>query len=328
MIEPSDPNYQSVRQWCLSWLEHIAKPTIAKTTYWHYRNALKLFFVNMGDRADKHIDQLTVQDIAWFRQQMVDDGCSPKYCNIALKAIRIPLNLAYKVGLVKYNVAMLIKLLPSEPTARRPFTKEEITDLLKVANPEWQTIIMIALYTGARLQDCVKMRWEDVDLRRGFWNLTQKKTGRKVTLPLADPLWDHLDEVWRKRKDSPEGHEWYHGEDKDWVLPNMRRRNSGSRNGLSNEFVDLLDEAAIDRVLVRQYKAKVYDVSFHSFRHTFDSMLANKGVTREVREKLGVAKGDTHLVYEHMEGEFLREAVNRLPEVLEPPRHHPDEINP
>ena len=313
MLDPHDPSHHTVRQWCLSWLEHIAKPTIKKTTYWHYRNAVRLFLTTLGKRADKQMEELTVQDLAWWRDQMIRDGCSPKYCNVALKAVRIPLNLAHKVGITRYNVAALIKLLPKEETARRPFTEEEIADILEVASPEWRTIIHIALYTGARLQDCVRMRWEEVDLRRGFWNYTQAKTRRKIAMPLADPLWDHLDEVLRNRKEPPPGHDWWHGEDKDWVLPTMRRRNSGSRTGLSNEFVKLLAEAAIERKLMRQYKCKVYDVSFHSFRHTFDSMLANKGVTREVREKLGVAKGDTHLIYEHMEGEFLREAVNRLP---------------
>ena len=306
MIDPHDPNYHTIRQWCLSWLEHIAKQTVAPTTYWHYRNALTMFMATMGNRADLHINKLTVQDIAWFRQSMIDDGCSPKYCNVALKAVRIPLNLAHKVGMTDYNVAAMIKLLPKQDTARRPFTEEEIADMLEVASPEWKTVIHIALYTGARLQDCVRMRWEEVDLRRGFWNYRQAKTRRKIAMPLADPLWDHLDEVKRKEPTV----------DEDWVLPTMRDRNSGSRNGLSNEFVKLLAEAAIERKLVRQYKSKVYDVSFHSFRHTFDSMLANKGVTREVREKLGVAKGDTHLIYEHMEGEFLREAVNRLPDGL------------
>ena len=301
MIEPNDPSFHTVRHWCLSWLEHIAKPTITKSTYWHYKNSLRLFLLSMGKGADKHLEELTVQDVAWFRQQMIDDGHSPKHCNVALKAVRIPLNMAQKVGMVKYNVAMLVKLLPSLPTARRPFTMEEIADLLDVASPEWETIMMVALYTGARLQDCVKMRWEDVDVRRGFWNYQQGKTKRKVALPMADPLWDHMDEVWRNR------------EDDEWVLPKMRTRASGSRTGLSTEFVRIMEEAGIDRKVVRVYRSRVYDVSFHSFRHTFDSMLANKGVTREVREKLGVAMGETHLVYEHMEGEFLREAVNRLP---------------
>jgi integrase len=54
--------------------------------------------------------------------------------------------------------------------------------------------------------------------------------------------------------------------------------------------------------------------SFHSLRHTFNSMMLNKGVAQEIRMKIvGHADSDTNTGYSHAELASLRAAVDLVP---------------
>ena len=55
-------------------------------------------------------------------------------------------------------------------------------------------------------------------------------------------------------------------------------------------------------------------LSFHSLRHSFNSALANSGVSQELRQKLtGHASVEMNRLYTHTELETLRNAVVSLP---------------
>jgi integrase len=60
-------------------------------------------------------------------------------------------------------------------------------------------------------------------------------------------------------------------------------------------------------------------LSFHSFRHSLNSLMANAGVAQEVRQKLlGHRDADTHKVYTHLDYPALRAAIEVIP-ALHPP---------
>jgi len=60
----------------------------------------------------------------------------------------------------------------------------------------------------------------------------------------------------------------------------------------------------------------VNSLSFHSFRHTLTSILANAGVPVEVRQKFtGHASAEMNQHYTHHEIETLRAAVEKVPTV-------------
>ena len=67
---------------------------------------------------------------------------------------------------------------------RGTFTPAEVKMLVDTAEGEWKTLILLAYFTGARLCDCCRMAWADVDLGAGTLTYTQAKTGEKVTVPL------------------------------------------------------------------------------------------------------------------------------------------------
>jgi integrase len=55
-------------------------------------------------------------------------------------------------------------------------------------------------------------------------------------------------------------------------------------------------------------------LSFHSLRHSFNSALANAGVSQEIRQKLtGHTSAEMNTIYTHHELAPLRAAVEKLP---------------
>ncbi len=58
------------------------------------------------------------------------------------------------------------------------------------------------------------------------------------------------------------------------------------------------------------------NLSFHSLRHSFNSAMANAGVTEEVRMKLaGHSTREVHAKYTHHEPAPLRAAIAAIPSI-------------
>jgi integrase len=75
---------------------------------------------------------------------------------------------------------------------RRPFTIPELKSILAVADDEWKSLIKLGLYTGQRLADIALLRWEQIDFKHDETRFVVRKTGKKLVIPIAAPLREHL----------------------------------------------------------------------------------------------------------------------------------------
>jgi integrase len=101
------------------------------------------------------------------------------------------------------------------------------------------------------------------------------------------------------------------------LFPKLYHLRSSGKSGLSSAFRRLMDRAGIDAGIARAKTGKagrnVSRLSFHSFRHSFTSALANAGVPAEVRRKLtGHLDDKSHSIYTHHEFATIREALEKL----------------
>ena len=293
----------TIRGWLSEWVEDICKPTVSWATFRAYKNAAGKLCAYLGKKSKKPIYELSLADLVGFRSSLVASGLAPKTSNNILKYIRASLSLAVKLQHLDHNPAELIKPLPLGESGRRAFQEDELRKILAVTSGDWKTATLAGIYTGQRLGDIVSMTWESLDLESHVWRVKQAKTGKIILSPLASPLLAHL-RARNKRKG--------------YVMRRLANRaTSGRKNtgggGLSDEFGRIIERAGITRKAYREGCRRVYDVSFHSLRHTFDTLLALRGVTREERENLGIAVGRTHAVYTHFTSDHLRGLVERLP---------------
>src|SRR5438445_11925072 len=96
---------------------------------------------------------------------------------------------AHRDGYLLENPAAYLEIVSNRSNERgRPLSIEEIRSLLAIADPEWQSFIRLGLYTGQRLADLALLTWSNVDLECGEIRLITRKTGRRLTIPIAGPL--------------------------------------------------------------------------------------------------------------------------------------------
>jgi integrase len=187
------------------------------------------------------------------------------------------------------------------------FTPEQITELIKSAPSEdWKGAILCGYYTGLRLRDVADLEWSAVDLDRRTITVTTRKTLTKVTVPIHPQFRAWLEKQTRGIGKAP-------------VFPTVAGKSGGGKSGLSMAFKRIMERAKIKGRLLREANGagrSQSSLSFHSLRHSFNSAMANAGVSSEVRQKLtGHASAKMNAQYTHHEIEELRAAVSVIPRI-------------
>jgi integrase len=145
------------------------------------------------------------------------------------------------------------------------------------------------------------MRWSAIDWNNKIIRFAARKTGKAVTLPLHPQLEREL------LKNAGIGNAP--------IFPALAGRGTGGKHGLSGRFNAILEKAGVERKRTRSSGERTLSsLSFHSLRHSFNSALANLGVSQEIRQKLtGHTSAEMNAIYTHHELAPLRAAVEMLP---------------
>jgi len=275
----------------------------SKGTTTRYAVAVTDFLASLGSRTGKPLTSLTSADVERFLTYRTDKGLAPQTVILDIKIIGAALNHARRQGIITTNPAEAVELPKGKSMERGTFTPAEVKMLVNAAKGEWKTLILLAYFTGARLSDCCTMAWADVDLGAATLTYTQGKTDEKVTMPLHPDLLAHLNKL--AGTDKPDV----------FIMPHTANLKSGGRKGLSETFKRIMRDAGLDAGKVK--KAGVRQLSrrtFHALRHSFNSAMANAGVSQEVRMKLTGHKTESvNRGYTHHELAPLRAAVDKIP---------------
>ena len=292
----------SIKAWLEEWLAGKEARKSASTGV-RYRQIIEEFLEHLGDKAKRQLTSLSTRDVQSFLTKRTKHGCSPTTVQLDGKILRTALNQARREGLISVNPAEAAELPERNSVERGTFTVAEVKMLVDATEGEWKTLIMLGYFTGARLSDCCRMEWENVDLSAGTLTYTQSKTGHKLTLPIHSNLLAHLEKIA--------------GTDKavKYITPHMAELKPGGRHGLSEGFKRIVQKAGLSLQTVQGGgMRKISRRTFHALRHSFTSALANADVAPEVRMKLtGHSSDAVHRGYTHHELETLRKAVKKLP---------------
>jgi integrase len=267
---------------------------------------MREFIEFLGSRAKLNIAAITSRDIAEFRDKRQALGLAPSTLNVGLQAISAAFNAAHKQGHISVNPCLAIEKLRDKPQRKAVFSPEQVSALVKAATGDWKGLILTAFYVGARLGDCVKLRWRNVDLVSEIKTLRfeQGKTGREIVSVIHPALEDYLLSLPAAKSDDA------------FLFPSLAQCKT---NALSMEFRRLMLRARIEQRVIRERTKQgrnVHALSFHSLRHSFSSLLANAGIAEETRMALtGHTTRAVHQHYTHYDLERLRDAVAVLPRI-------------
>jgi integrase len=295
------------------WLEQL-KPEVATATYAAYESTLLAFCEHLGDRADRDIMDIGRSDLVSFRNDLAKKR-SPATVNRYVKILRMLFKAAQRDEYIVQNPAEHVEIIKKRDVGqgRRPFTIPEIQAVLEIADPEWRSLIKFGLYTGQRLADLAVLTWANLDLVRDEIRLISRKTGKRLSIPIAAPLKQHISTLSGSDKsDAP-----IHPRAYDTVT------GLGRVVSLSNQFTDLLAQVGLREKQTHQTRGIGRDsrraeslLSFHCLRHTAVSLLKDAGVPQAVvQELIGHDSEAVNRKYTHVGDESLRKAAASLPEV-------------
>lgn len=291
----------SVETYLEEWID-AASRRCAKKTMERYRYQAREFLAFLGPVGKQPIRAVLPVHIEGYLNRLVDTGVAPATAILAVKTLAIAFGRATKYGYIDRNPVLVVPLPKATASERETFTLAEVEKLVAAADDlDWQTAILLGAYTGARLSDCVSMTWDHIDADSGFLRFVQRKTDRKVLVPLHPRLVKHLHHLSEFSASGP-------------LTPKLMTTPTGGNNGLSRGFTRIVERAGLDLMVVPgKGKSMFTKRSFHSLRHGFISALANSGVSEEVRMKLtGHASSGIHQRYTHLNPEPLKEAIRRI----------------
>jgi integrase len=324
-------HFTTIQEWFQSCLNRVQKLR-GKTTHDRYKAVTEQFLRFLGPvRAKAPLESLHADEIQRFTDSRLTEGRSAKTVQNDLKPIGKFLKDAERKGLILRTPMGNVEIPEAMGETRDPFSESELSALLghlsaktdaadkalaasdRNNRRDWKTAVNLGLYAGMRLGDCTNLHWSNVDFGRKQIRFVPEKSRKKeeLVIPMHPDLESYL--LSLPSSDKAES----------YLCPTLGGAEAGHRASLSRDFGRILERAGIDRRAGRGKvgKGRVFNrLGFHSLRHTFNSMMADAGVSIELRAKL---TGHTTLAmndrYTHLADATKRRAIETIPSLSKPP---------
>jgi integrase len=144
------------------------------------------------------LDQIRRQEIQSFHAGIRGEGLSPAYSDHFVKVLRHALNLAVEWELLEKIPASRVHLFNADNKVEHCLDEEELERLLRVLKedgPRHRNVRLLCLFllsTGARLNEALRARWQDIDRTTRVWRIPARtsKSKRVRSVPLNDSALD------------------------------------------------------------------------------------------------------------------------------------------
>jgi integrase len=234
-----------------------------------------------GDQDSKTITVRQIErELTQLANQKKAPGTIARYL-VVLKAI---FNNGSRLGILKENPASRVQAPKVNNVLIRYLTDEQEFKLMENLPEKYRSIVKIAINTGCRQGELLRLRWADLDWNVGVMTIHETKIGESRKIPMNSIVQGVLTDL--KKRTKP-GHE-------DCVFP--------------------LDRRYLRRVFERAVlNSGLTPFRFHDLRHTFASRLAMAGQNDRTLMALGGWKSPRMLDrYAHLAPAHLWAAVEGL----------------
>jgi integrase len=256
-----------------------------------------------------HLDKIRKFHINAYIAERLKGGVSPRTVNLDVVILRNVLNRAIDDEWLKRLPTENMRPLKCVTLKRALFTSEDLEKLCTAAMDEnedgssvtknWLQFcdyVRLLAYCGAREQEALALRWQDVDFERGQLIIgasgdTKNQTGR--TVDFNPNLKAHLESMFQRR-----------APDSQWLFPSPQR---GDNDIHAQTFRESLK-------LVRRH-AGMEDKAFHDLRHHFISYCVMSGIDyMTIAEWVGHRDGGVLIgrVYGHLADAHKKEQAKRV----------------
>jgi len=214
-----------------------------------YRSTLSKFIQLTGNKSLSEVNKLNIQNYIKDRQSQ-NSRCkkpySPCSINIEIAVLKRAFEIAVENNWLEVNPARKVKKLPV-PKRRPEFSIDEVHLLLSALNElpdkRYYLAFKMAVNTGMRRNEICSLKWEQIDLKKGIINLSNKITKKPEFVSINPAVND--------------------------ILLTVERNISGQVFGLSSNYLYEVVKKQIKKLGLNSR------LVFHSTRHTFITEAVN-----------------------------------------------------
>jgi integrase len=295
----------TLKHFCADRVEPWAKSTFEKTTrksWLWYRTGIRAL-TKYRPLADACLDAITGELASEFAAYRLRQGMQVSTANNSLRVLRRILNLATEWGVL--TIAPKVKVLSGERRRERVISFEEEARYLAAAPEPLAPIAIVLSDTGARPEECFRLRWENVTWlngRNGALLVMHGKTAaaRRV-LPMTPRVRSVLESLWHEAEKPDEG----------WIWPAATRSGHVEPSSLRKQHAKAFTTIAIE---ANKRDAKpVRPFVLYSLRHTFLTRLGASGCDVWTLARIaGHASINISARYVHPSEDAVLNAISRL----------------
>ncbi|MCJ8331787.1 MAG: site-specific integrase [Lentisphaeria bacterium] len=304
-----------------AWDVFIKGNTRAESTTKNYKNSWSTFttWLSKYHPEASMVSQISQQMAISYGESLGEKNIAPRTYNRHIQALsHLTKRLHLKAGIDSTNPWQFVQLRSLDTQSKKEFSEKQLTSIFnKLADPdyelqdrlEWEVVYHLGAYTGLRLIDCIKFKWEFVNFETRQISLIPVKTKRlmkRVSIPIHPSLYAML----AKYKPSE-------SVDLEFVSPHLSERYDRNQSGVCRSAVTIIEDCDIkvrEKTKRKNRQIAVSQYGFHSLRHSFVSFCANAGVPLAVVQSIvGHSSPAITNHYSHISNEAAKQAVLSIP---------------
>ncbi len=250
--------------------------------------------ISLASISSVHLEKL--------KEEMFKNNCSPRSIRYALAVIRQVFNFARYCKVYSGDNPIKNVKMPQEDNRRFRFLSHQEADMLlsalKMKSQQLYEISLISLQCGARADEILSLKWNDVDLEQKTLTLWDTKNTKTRIAHMTEDMKKML--LHKKN--------YAHGI---LVFPGKGDVQSKQISATFNRTVEELG-------LNKNCSDRRMKVVFHTLRHTFASWLVQNGESLyTVKELMGHSTLSMTERYAHLSPETLKKAIKRLEDTIQ-----------
>jgi integrase len=299
------------------WLHGSVRDSVKQRTFENYEGVVRKHLVPVLGRIKlKALTPAHVQEL--YRCKM-DSGLSSGSVRNIHATLHKALKQAVRWSLVPRNVTEATTAPRFTKKEMQPLTPDHARTLLDAARGDrFEALYVLAITTGLRRGELLGLRWQDVDLKRGYLQVRQQLIRTKKGLSFTTPKGSKSRSVklTQRAVDALKSHRKRQLEDKLRLAGLWEDADLVFTTKKGTPFhPDSLTKRSFEPLMKR---AGLPQIRFHDLRHTFATVLLAKGThPKVVQEMLGHASiSQTIDTYSHVLPDLQSEAAAAMEDVL------------
>ena len=265
---------------------------------------------------DMLIDRITSEEIEDWLIQLADKK-SPATANRSLSVLKVIFKEAQRLGHIAISPATNIEKLHEPEREKDYLTGDEVDELFTWKNFDFvwggdlnhYLINALGSTTGMRMGEIQALRWEDIYDGHihvnGSWDrkygIVPPKAKSKRWVPLITPIEQALQRLKSQSLPAP------HNSDNTFIFSN-----SLGTKPVDHKLIAKRLYAALSQIGIDERERRKRNITFHSWRHAFNTNLLGKVSEADLRRVIGHRTTAMTDHYDHL----TKQSVERLKEVI------------